>query len=40
MTGNPNVNQDEEKEVRRKLVQTAVRALQTDIDEQTVFNVS
>lgn len=35
--GNPALSQDEEKDVRRKLVEKALTALQTDVTEQTVF---
>lgn len=35
--GNPTLPADEEKTVRRKLVEKAIQALQTDVSEQTVF---
>ena len=35
--GDPSRTPDEEKELRRKLVERALKALQTDITEQTVF---
>jgi glycine reductase len=35
--GNPAKTKDEEKAIRRRLVEKALRALQTDITEQTVF---
>ena len=35
--GNPALEPAEEKELRRKLVETALTALQTEVDEQTVF---
>ena len=37
--GNPNLDIKEEKALRRKLVETALEALTTEIDEQTVFDV-
>ena len=37
VTGNPEVSKEEEKEVRRELVETALLALQTEIDKQTIF---
>ena len=36
--GNPKLPQAEEKEVRRNLVKKALSALQTSIEEQTVFS--
>lgn len=35
--GNPTLGHDEEVEVRRKLVEKALHALETDVTEQTVF---
>ena len=35
--GNPKLDDDEEKNVRREIVERALRALTTDIKEQTVF---
>jgi len=35
--GNPNLDKAEEKKLRRKLVEKALRALQTEVDKQTVF---
>ena len=35
--GDPSKNKDEEFEMRYKMVKTALRALCTDIEEQTVF---
>lgn len=35
--GNPNLSAPEEKEVRRKLVEKALAALQTEVTGQTVF---
>ena len=37
--GNPNVSLDEEKSIRRKIINTALLALSTDVEEQTVFDV-
>ena len=37
VTGDPSVSKEEEKEVRRELVETALNALQTEIDKQTIF---
>lgn len=36
--GDPSRTMTEEKEIRRHLVEKALRALQTEITEQTVFN--
>ena len=36
--GNPNLPPEEEKEVRRNLLRKALAALQTPIEEQTVFS--
>ena len=35
--GNPALSPEEEKALRRRLVEKAVKALQTDVAEQTVF---
>ena len=35
--GNPKVNAEEEKNIRRHLVEKALVALQTNVTEQTVF---
>ena len=35
--GNPALEKAEEKKLRRKLVEKALRALQTEVDKQTVF---
>ena len=35
--GNPNLDKAEEKKLRRKLVEKALKALQTEVDKQTVF---
>lgn len=35
--GNPNLEPDAEKKLRRNLVERAFKALQTDIEDQTVF---
>jgi len=35
--GNPALDKDEEKKLRRKLVMKALRALQTEVDGQKVF---
>ena len=35
--GNPNLDIDEEKALRRKLVEKALAALQTEVEDQTVF---
>jgi len=35
--GNPQLTAEEEKELRRKLVEKALKALTTEITEQTVF---
>lgn len=36
--GNPALPPEEEKELRGKLVEKALRALETDVSEQTVFS--
>jgi len=35
--GNPALSHEEEKALRRKIVEKALEALQTEIEEQTVF---
>jgi glycine reductase len=35
--GNPKLSRDEEKDLRRQLVEKALQALQTEVDGQTVF---
>jgi glycine reductase len=35
--GDPSRTMDEEKEIRRRLVEKSLKALQTEITEQTVF---
>lgn len=35
--GNPALTHEEEKELRRKIVERALEALETPVDEQTVF---
>ena len=35
--GNPNLEKDEEVALRRKLVTTALEALTTEVEDQTVF---
>ncbi len=35
--GNPNLDKDREYELRYDLTEKALKALETDIDEQTVF---
>ena len=37
--GNPSLDVCEEKQLRRKIVDTAVKALETEVTEQTVFEV-
>ena len=36
--GDPSLSADEEKRLRRKLVEKALQSLQTEIDVQTVFD--
>ena len=36
--GNPDLGEKEEKQLRKDIVKKALDALQTDIDEQTVFS--
>ncbi len=35
--GNPELDYEEEKKLRRKLIEKALKALQTEVDDQTVF---
>jgi glycine reductase len=35
--GNPSLDSEEEKKLRRKLVEKALKALETEVEEQTVF---
>ena len=35
--GNPALDKDEEKELRRKIVEKALNALTTEVDGQTIF---
>lgn len=35
--GNPALSREEEKALRRKIVEKALEALQTEVEEQTVF---
>lgn len=35
--GNPNLSKDDEKKLRRSLVERALKALMTHVDSQTVF---
>ncbi len=35
--GNPDLDPEEEKALRRKLVERALRALSTEVEEQTIF---
>jgi len=37
--GNINLPENEEKQVRTKILKTALKALSTDITEQTIFDV-
>jgi len=37
--GNPKVSMDEEKVLRRKIVETALNALATEVSGQTIFEV-
>ena len=37
--GNPKVSMEEEKVLRRKIVETALNALTTEVDGQTIFEV-
>lgn len=35
--GNPELTMEEEKHIRRDLVEIAIRALETEVEDQTVF---
>ena len=35
--GNPALNHEEEKKLRKKLVEKALRALTTEVEDQTIF---
>lgn len=35
--GNPQLDEDEEKKLRRKIVEKALKALQTEVEDQIVF---
>jgi len=37
--GNPSLNPADEKQLRRKILTTALDALSTDVDDQTIFEV-
>ena len=37
--GNPKMSMEEEKVIRRKIVETSLKALTTAVDEQTIFEV-
>jgi glycine reductase complex component B subunit gamma len=37
--GNPNLTMEDEKALRRKLTEVALKALETPIEDQTVFEV-
>ena len=37
--GNPALRMEEEKVIRRKIVETALEALETEVDDQTIFDV-
>ena len=37
--GNPALSHDEEKALRRKLVERALEALTTEVEDQTIFEV-
>ncbi len=37
--GNPGLERDEEVKLRRHIVETALAALQTEVDDQTIFEV-
>ena len=37
--GNPALSMEEEKVIRRKIVETALEALETEVDKQTIFEV-
>ena len=37
--GNPSLSKEEEKQIRRKIVETALTALTTEVSGQTIFEV-
>jgi glycine reductase len=37
--GNPSLDATDEKQLRRKIVETALEALETEVDGQTIFEV-
>ena len=37
--GNPALTMQEEKHIRRKILETALTALSTEVDDQTIFEV-
>ena len=37
--GDPSLTLEEEKEIRRKILNTALKALSTEVTEQTIFDV-
>ena len=37
--GNPALTMEEEKHIRRKILETALTALSTEVDDQTIFEV-
>lgn len=37
--GNPGLERDEEVKLRRHIVETALKALQTEVEDQTIFEV-
>ena len=37
--GNPSLSATEEKQLRRKILKTALGALSTEVDDQTIFEV-
>jgi len=38
--GNPSLGADDEKQLRRKILTTALKALSTEVDGQTIFEVN
>jgi len=38
--GNPSLSADDEKQLRRKILTTALEALSTEVDGQTIFEVN
>jgi len=37
--GNPSLSAEDEKQIRRKILRTALNALSTQVDDQTIFEV-